>query len=175
MDGTFHSTLSVGHTEILGALRKGWEIWGLSSMGAIRAAEMHHLGMRGFGDVFDRYVADPDFSDDEVTMLHSPTEPYVSFSEPMIHIRQFVDHLAHREIISVNDADEAKSFFKNRWYGDRSLGRLRQYLIREQALPVSLLDEEMGAFERFRVKTIDLARFMEVCPWKSRPNATTQG
>ncbi|WP_425300876.1 TfuA-like protein, partial [Nocardia wallacei] len=33
--------------EIREALEAGWSVWGLSSMGAIRAAEMRLLGMRG--------------------------------------------------------------------------------------------------------------------------------
>ena len=38
-------------------------------MGAIRAREMAHLGMRGFGRVFERFVAEDDFQDDEVALL----------------------------------------------------------------------------------------------------------
>src|ERR1700730_15150065 len=52
VDGVFHDTLAVGHAEIREALVRGWRVWGLSSMGAIRAREMAHLGMRGFGRVF---------------------------------------------------------------------------------------------------------------------------
>src|SRR5207248_10056382 len=45
VDGQFHQCLSVGHVEIRVALKTGWEVWGLSSMGAIRAYEMRDLGM----------------------------------------------------------------------------------------------------------------------------------
>src|SRR4051795_13634825 len=48
-DGLFHQSLAVGHVEIRDALDAGWQVWGLSSMGAIRACEMRYLGMRGCG------------------------------------------------------------------------------------------------------------------------------
>src|SRR5207245_3105902 len=47
VDGLFHQCLSVGHAEIRSAVAAGWRVWGLSSMGAIRAYEMRHLGVRG--------------------------------------------------------------------------------------------------------------------------------
>ncbi len=76
VDGYFHlENLSVGHLEIRLALKRGWQVWGLSSMGAIRAAEMHHMGVHGWGLVFERYRDDPDFRDDEVALLTSPGRP----------------------------------------------------------------------------------------------------
>ena len=83
VDGVFHlSSLAVGHLELRDALAAGWTVWGLSSMGAIRAAELEGEGMRGFGRAFARYRDDPDFRDDEVALLHEPTPPYRELSEP---------------------------------------------------------------------------------------------
>src|SRR5580700_6059608 len=84
VDGVFHDTLAVGHAEIRTALGLGWRIWGLSSMGAIRAREMSSLGMRGFGRVFERFMAEEDFQDDEVALLHEPNAPYRPVSEPLV-------------------------------------------------------------------------------------------
>ena len=75
VDGLFHDTLAVGHAEIREAMRRGWRVWGLSSMGAIRAREMAPLGMKGFGRVFERFEAEADFQDDEVALLHEPRPP----------------------------------------------------------------------------------------------------
>src|SRR5579859_7788998 len=72
VDGLFHDTLSVGHAEIREAIRNGWQAWGLSSMGAIRAREMSSLGMHGFGQVYARFEQEADFQDDEVALLHEP-------------------------------------------------------------------------------------------------------
>lgn len=90
VDGVFHAHPAVGHAEILQALRAGWRIWGLSSMGAIRACEMDNLGMTGFGEVYRQFASDPDMSDDEVTLIHQAEEPFLPLSEPLIHIRYFL-------------------------------------------------------------------------------------
>ena len=46
VDGIFHSRPAVGHAEIMDAMRCGWQVWGLSSMGAIRAVEMERCRRR---------------------------------------------------------------------------------------------------------------------------------
>ncbi len=48
VDGLFQQCLSVGHAEIRSAVAAGWQVWGLSSMGAIRAYEMRNMGVRGY-------------------------------------------------------------------------------------------------------------------------------
>src|SRR5262245_21414176 len=69
VDGLFHrNNLAIGHAELRDAIAGGWQVWGLSSMGAIRAAELRTLGMRGCGRVYSRYVEDPTFRDDEVAL-----------------------------------------------------------------------------------------------------------
>src|SRR5262245_43068291 len=70
VDGVFHHCPCVGHAELRCALEAGWRIWGLSSMGAIRAAEMHIHGMVGFGKVATAFLDDDSLRDDEVTLLH---------------------------------------------------------------------------------------------------------
>ena len=69
-------------------------MWGLSSMGAIRAREMAHLGMRGYGSVYAPFATEGDFQDDEVALLHEPNAPYRPVSEPLVHLREAVAHLA---------------------------------------------------------------------------------
>ena len=73
VDGVFHQVPAVGHQEIRSLLRAGWRIWGLSSMGAIRAYELREHGMEGYGFVFDWFCQNTDFRDDEVALLHLPT------------------------------------------------------------------------------------------------------
>ena len=106
VDGVFQNALSVGHAELREALNLGWEVWGLSSMGAIRAREMHVLGMRGWGRVFETFMAPGDFQDDEVALLHGAEKPYVALSEPLIHLRAATAHLAEIGILSPSAADQ---------------------------------------------------------------------
>ncbi len=54
----------------------GWQVWGISAFGAIRAYEMRHAGMLGFGKVFEAFCDRRDVTDDEVLFLHSENSPY---------------------------------------------------------------------------------------------------
>ncbi len=49
IDGYFASVPSVWHKEVLYAMSQGVHVYGCSSMGALRAAELEHFGMNGFG------------------------------------------------------------------------------------------------------------------------------
>ena len=166
VDGTFHSYPSVGHAEIRDALGSGWSVWGLSSMGAIRAAEMCQHGMRGFGAVYERYATCEDFDDDEVAQIHEAEAPYRPLSEPMIHLREFVRDLTDRLVLPQATADSIVARLKNRWYAERTLFVLRQ-LLTDAGCETSDIDERLTAFDRFRLKRIDLVAFLEERPWTS--------
>src|SRR4051812_27007288 len=55
IDGVFQSTASVWHRELLAALDNGVTVIGASSMGALRAAELHPHGMIGEGLIYEWY------------------------------------------------------------------------------------------------------------------------
>jgi len=154
-DGTFHAYPSVGHAEIREALDAGWTVWGLCSMGAIRAAEMRHLGMRGFGAVYERYAGCDDFDDDEVALVHQEEAPFRPLSEPLIHIREFLLSL------ELPEHDRILKSLKQRWYAERTLEALRE-LLRE----TGQTDRSMAGFDAFRLKRSDLVRFLAERPWE---------
>lgn len=165
VDGVFHDTLAVGHAEIRTALARGWQVWGLSSMGAIRAREMGHLGMRGFGRVFARFVAEEDFQDDEVALLHEPSAPYRPVSEPLVHLRAAIDHLVAERIVSPEDARAVVAELKGRWYGERTVRRAVHALKGRALAGAATVEGELRHFDRFRWKTLDLVRFLEERPF----------
>jgi hypothetical protein len=165
-DGTFHSYPAVGHAEIRTALEKGWQIWGLCSMGAIRAAEMHTLGMRGFGEVFEAYAGDPDLDDDEVALMHSSEPPFRPMSEPMLHIRRFLADLASRELLTRQQTTAIVDELKQRWYADRTMGALKNALTHHSGLATTVVQAEMANFDAFRTKQHDLLRFLKEQPWQ---------
>ncbi|MGW4438081.1 TfuA-like protein [Streptomyces sp. NPDC004596] len=167
-DGTFHSYPAVGHAEIRAALEAGWQVWGLCSMGAIRAAEMHTLGMRGFGEVFQEYVQDPDLDDDEVALMHSSEPPFRPMSEPMLHIRRFITHLSERQVLGDREAATIVDLLKQRWYADRTLGALKQALQSEGGLSASVTETELANFDAFRTKQQDFTRFLKEKPWQPK-------
>lgn len=166
VDGVFQNALSVGHAELREALNLGWEVWGLSSMGAIRAREMHVLGMRGWGRVFETFMAPGDFQDDEVALLHGAEKPYVALSEPLIHLRAATAHLAEIGILSPSAADQILAGLKSLWYGQRTLSLF--FAIVERTVSASAAPAAKDAlrnFDQFRLKSHDLRQFLEETPW----------
>ncbi len=159
-DGCFHSELSVGHAELRRALNLGWEVWGVSSMGAIRAYEMRFLGMKGFGQVYKMFCSDPEFSDDEVALLHFPGPSFASHTEPLVHIRMFLPSLVEAKLITAESARVVLDSLKSRWFGDRSLAALGELLTQKCGLMHDQLAPRMATLPNFRIKTIDLARLL---------------
>lgn len=165
VDGTFHSFPSVGHIEIRRAIQGGWKVWGLASMGAIRAAEMRFLGMQGYGVVYGRYRDDPEFDDDEVTLVHEIDAPYRAMSEPLIHLRGFVRDLYEQQKLSGDHAQAIIQDLKERWYAERTLSRLKKRLLATGQMTRQEVDEALGGFNGFRVKSQDLQGFLASRCW----------
>ena len=116
IDGEFGQSLSIWHKEILFALEKGIQIYGASSMGALRAVETSMFGTIGVGAVYDMYASGEINDDDEVALLHSAEDDgYRNISEPMINIRMTFRKAAEEKVVSKETAeiftDIAKSIF----------------------------------------------------------------
>lgn len=167
VDGQFHQCLSVGHAEIRLAIAKGWQVWGISSMGAIRACEMQHMGMRGYGEVYEWFVRDPDFRDDEVALAHVENPPYIALSEPLIHIRAWLRELVQSRILNAAQQKRLLKDLMSMWYGDRTLSHARAMVLSVVPDCEAELNQTLKDFDRFRLKSLDLARFLTEQPWKS--------
>ncbi len=88
IDGVFGNRPAVRHKEILWALSLGVEVHGASSMGALRAAELHPFGMRGHGLVYRWYRRTPLADDDDVAVPTAPVElGSVALGDPLINLR----------------------------------------------------------------------------------------
>ena len=88
IDGYFERMASVWHKELLLALERGIEVWGASSMGALRAAELHPFGMRGVGAVFEAFRSGELVADDEVAVAHLPAEAgFRAVSDALVNLR----------------------------------------------------------------------------------------
>ena len=100
IDGYFEVIPAVWHKEILYALKQGIHVFGASSMGALRAAELAAFGMEGVGAVFEAYRDGRLEDDDEVAVLHGPAEVgYPALSEAMVNIRRTLAEAAAAGII----------------------------------------------------------------------------
>ncbi len=157
VDGVFHKRLAVGHAEIRDAIAAGWTIWGVSSMGAIRAREMANLGVRGFGAVYEAFcVPGRDLRDDEVTLLHGPGPDYVELSEPLFHLRAALEaFVARGDLRSIDEAAITDTLAKC-YFGDRTLLHFATLVASRNRGFDPLIE-----FDEYRVKSLDLIRFAE--------------
>lgn len=88
IDGYLCDVPAVTHKEILWVMDQGVDVWGASSLGALRAAELSDFGMVGVGKIFEDYRLGNLTDDDEVAIQHGPEElNYVTTSVAMVNIR----------------------------------------------------------------------------------------
>jgi hypothetical protein len=165
VDGQFHQYLSVGHAEIRSAVASGWQVWGLSSMGAIRACEMKHMGVRGYGTVYEWFCQDEDFRDDEVALTHLPTPPYLALSEPLIHIRLWLRELVEERLLTLRKERRITEELMGMWFGDRTLTQARAIVVKSIPSYANQVAETLNDFDRFRIKSHDLSNFLQEQPW----------
>lgn len=165
VDGIFFPHPAVGHVELREAIAKGWEIWGLSSMGAIRAFEMRNDGMHGYGYVYECFFKYEDFRDDEMALLYNPDKPYHPLSEPLINIRYFLSHLVDENFITLDTSENIINELAQLWFGYRTLDLLEELLYKYGCDDGVFL--ELANFKKFRVKTIDVINFFSERPWGS--------
>jgi len=123
IDGVFFQESSVGHREILGALSAGVRVVGASSMGALRAAELHTLGMEGVGEVYRMYRDGILVSDDEVALAFDP-ESFAALSEPLVNIRATLARAEAAGIIEYADSEALLTAALSLYYPDRTYPRI---------------------------------------------------
>jgi len=120
VDGYFEGVPSVWHKEILWAMSRGIHVLGASSMGALRAAELHPFGMRGVGEIFDDFRDGILEDDDEVAVLHGPAElGYPSLSLAMVNARKSISVAMDASIISQTVAEALVELAKSIFYQQR--------------------------------------------------------
>ncbi len=121
IDGLFEDVPAVRHKELLHALSCGVHVFGASSMGALRAAELAAFGMQGVGQIFDSYAREEFEDDDEVAVNHAAAElGYRPLSEAMVNLRAGLASAAERGIISVATREALIAKSKSAFYSDRS-------------------------------------------------------
>ncbi|ESY82230.1 hypothetical protein X740_05570 [Mesorhizobium sp. LNHC221B00] len=117
IDGYFDGQAAVLHKEILWALAHRIAVFGASSMGALRAAELHPFGMRGVGRIFEAYRDGELTDDDEVALIHGPPETgYIRLSEPMVNIRATLEMAVEARIIDQATGIRLATGAKARFY-----------------------------------------------------------
>lgn len=125
VDGFFESVPSVWHKEILYAIHAGIPVFGASSMGALRAAELYPFGMIGVGAIFEAFRDGRLEDDDEVAVIHGPAElGYTSLSEAMVNIRRTLSDAVADRVLTAGTALRLESIAKELPYRERGYGRM---------------------------------------------------
>ena len=100
IDGYFENAASVWHKELLAVLDDGVAVFGASSMGALRAAELDRFGMTGIGQIYRWYADRRIDGDDEVALLHGPASVgFVAMTDPLVNVRATLDAAVDAAII----------------------------------------------------------------------------
>lgn len=145
IDGYFEGVPSVWHKEILWAMSRGISVYGASSMGALRAAELQAFGMRGVGEIFEGYRDGKYEDDDEVAVLHAPAElNYISLSLPMVNARATLESAAASSIITQSVATELVGIAKSIFYQQRDWREIFR-----QAAKLQIDPGQLANFERW--------------------------
>ena len=143
IDGVFEAVPSVWHHELLDALDSGIAVFGASSMGALRAAELAPWGMRGVGRIFQAYRRGELLDDAEVALLHASAEhgfrpmtvPLVTVRETALRARR-TRALKAAEAATLVAAGEALFYQERSWpavlrrtgWPEERVGRFRAWL-----------------------------------------------
>jgi hypothetical protein len=157
IDGFFNNVPAVTHKEILFALSAGVHVFGASSMGALRAAELWQFGMQGVGDIFALYRDGVWEADDEVAVTHGPAESgYRASSVALANIRLGLKKATKKEIITPEVENQLVAIAKSTFYADRSW----EYLfakVNDGSVPANELEalKAFIAFERPDAKRDD--------------------
>lgn len=101
IDGVFDGVPSVWHREILAALDAGVKVLGASSMGALRAAELHGMGMQGVGEIFAGYRDGTLLDDADVALLHADAEHgFRPLTVPLVNVRHVARVARQRKVLT---------------------------------------------------------------------------
>jgi SagB-type dehydrogenase family enzyme len=164
IDGYFERLPAIWHKEILWAMQEGIHVFGCSSMGALRAAELAPFGMEGVGVVFEAFRDGALEADDEVAVAHGLADSgYATFSEAMVNIRQTLAHAVDCGVISRETGNGIERIAKDTYY-PRRIYPLFLELAKEQGLP----DSEIEAFRawlpsgRVNQKRLDALQMLRV-------------
>ncbi|HWF90080.1 MAG TPA: YcaO-like family protein, partial [Pyrinomonadaceae bacterium] len=147
IDGVFHQNDAVSPREILYALQRGVTIYGSSSMGALRAAEVP--GIQGVGHIYEMYHRGTIDSDDEVALVFDP-ERLVPLTIPLVNVRYAVDRLLQSGTITAAVGQRILAAAKQLHYTARTY----QWILKEAGLS----DKEDAADLLNLLNSFDLKR-----------------
>ncbi len=120
VDGVFEASPSVWHHEILAALDAGIAVFGASSMGALRAAELAPFGMIGVGGIAAAYRRGEIVDDADVALLHAgETDGFRPLTVPLVTARAVVEAARAEGVLTRAQAAAVHAAAGRAFYQDR--------------------------------------------------------
>lgn len=151
VDGMFLRTSAIRHKELLHILQRGVDVWGASSMGALRAAELDVFGMRGVGHVYDLYARAVITADDEVAVMHAEADSgYRAMNEALVSVRVAARRARESDIVTAEEERLLVTTAKRLFFADRSYR-----LILESARSGGLSAKAAASFADYVASTKD--------------------
>jgi len=106
IDGWFDHRPALRHKELWELLARRVAIFGASSIGALRAAEMAPFGMAGIGAIFRAYASGRLTGDDEVALIHGPDAwDWRPLSVPLVDVRASLCRALRTGVASRNEVE----------------------------------------------------------------------
>lgn len=140
IDGVFAQSPAVRHKEILWAMSRGVRVYGASSMGAVRAAELTEHGMRGYGMVFRWYRRTALADDADVAVAMAPAQlGSFALGDALIDIRLTLKKAVLDRIIGRHCQQTLERLARSLHYTERSYAKLISIAAR-QGVPLQELD-----------------------------------
>ena len=152
IDGYFDSRPAPWHKELLALMARGTILFGASSMGALRAAELHRFGMVGIGAIFRAYRDGRLSGDDEVALIHAPEAlDWAPLSVPMVELRATLIAACRSRLIETSTARRLRSVLHEIHFSDRDWPAMEKACLAERLL-------DGPAFRRLRAMHVPLKR-----------------
>ncbi len=124
VDGLFERVPAIWHKEVLWALSQGVHVWGASSMGALRAAELASFGMVGVGAVYRRF-REGFASDDAVAVSHAGGEHgHRPLSVALVDIERTLQEASLAGVVTAAEAYLVLCQARDLFFPDRAWPRI---------------------------------------------------
>ncbi len=135
IDGLFDSCPAPWHKELLLLMARGTIVFGASSMGALRAAELHMFGMIGVGAIFRAYRDGRLDGDDEVALLHATAGlDWAPLTVPMVELRATLLAGCRAGLIEPAAARRIRAAVREIYFGDRDWPMMERVCLAEGLL-----------------------------------------
>jgi hypothetical protein len=152
IDGVFYNETAIAHKEIIAVMKKGVKVYGSSSMGALRAAELTEFGMIGVGRIYECYRSGRITNDDEVAVTFSPVTGE-QMSEPLVNVRYQLKAAESDGILTANERHAIIEMAGRFYYPDRTY----TYMV-GRAVKADIISHEKaaGLLEYIRDRPVNL-------------------